>query len=102
MLTNAEKLAQVKSTWKIILGVAGALGGVLLILVLLGILIKYAFVRPSIAGGLSDPDRYALLAKARAEDHRLTSTYGWMDKSKGVVRLPVEVAMRELIEERKQ
>ena len=27
MLTNAEKLAQVKSTWKIILGVAGALGG---------------------------------------------------------------------------
>lgn len=88
--------------YKITLGVAGALAGVLLILVMLVIAVHYTVVQPTVAGGLSDEQRFDLLAKARAEDERLTTTYGWMDKSKGVVRLPVEVAMQKLIEEHKQ
>lgn len=45
-------------------------------------------------------DEIDLLAKSRAEDERLTTTYGWMDKSKGIVRLPIEVAMQKLIKSR--
>ncbi len=86
---------------RIALGVLGALAGVTLILVMLAIAVKYAVVQPTVAGGLTDQQRYELLAKARAEDQRLTTTYGWMDKNKGIVRIPVDVAMQKFMEERK-
>lgn len=100
MATQAEKIEQVRSAWKIALGVFGTLGGVAIILVLIAILLKIAFVKPTVAGGLTSDQRYALLAKARADDQKLLTTYGWIDKSKGIVRLPVDVAMQKLIEER--
>ena len=86
--------------WKIALGVLGALAGVSVIVVLLVVLVKYAWVTPEVAGRLTDGQRVDLLAKAQADDQKLLSNYGWMDKSKGVVRLPVDVAMQKLIEER--
>ena len=101
-MRDASNNITLQDALKIGIGVAGALAGVLLIVVLLGIALKYTFVEPTVAGGLSDAQRFELLAKARAEDERLTTTYGWMDKGKGVVRLPVEVAMQKLIEERNQ
>ena len=82
------------------MGVAEVLAGVLLILVMLAIALKYTLVEPSVAGAAGDEQRFELLAQARAEDERLTTTYGWVDKSKGIVRLPVGVAMQKLIEER--
>lgn len=99
MPTPTQKLEQVKSAWRIALGVLGLLGGVAIILVLLGILLQMAFVKPTIAGGLTSEQRYQLLDKSRAQDHRLLSTYGWMDKSKGVVRIPIESAMEKLLQE---
>lgn len=101
-MANAKSKTTLQDTFKISIGVVGALAGVLLIVVLLGLALKYTLVEPSVAGGLTDQQRYDLLAKAHAEDEQLTTTYGWMDKSKGIVRLPVEVAMQKLIEERKQ
>lgn len=101
-MSNARNKPTLQDAFKIGLGTAGALAGVLLIVVLLGLALKYTFIEPSVAGGLTDQQRYDLLAKARADDERLTTTYGWMDKSKGIVRLPVDVAMHKLIEERKQ
>lgn len=93
-------LAQLKPVWKIVLGVAGALGGVLVIVLLLWILLKVGLVRPSVSGALTDQQRYDLLSKSRADDEKLLTTYGWMDQSKGVVRLPIDVAMQKLIQER--
>jgi len=101
-VSNANHKTTPQEAFKVGLGVIGALSGVLLIVILLAIALKYTLVEPSVAGGLTDQQRYDLLAKARAEDERLTGTYGWMDKSKGIVRLPVEVAMQKLIEERKR
>lgn len=91
-----------QDAFKIGLGVAGTLAGVLLIVVLLAIALKYTLVEPTVAGGLTDEQRFELLAKARSEDERLLNTYGWVDKGKGIVRLPVDVAMQKLIEEQKQ
>lgn len=37
------------------------------------------------------------LAELRANDARLLSTYGWVDRSKGTVRIPIEVAIERLV-----
>lgn len=88
-----------RDTWRLVLGVAGALAGVSVVVLLLVILVKVAFVQPQVAGALSDEQRYEMLANAQVEDQRLLTTYGWMDQSKGVVRIPVEAAMHKLIAE---
>jgi hypothetical protein len=89
-----------REAWKIVLGVIAALAGVSLIVFLLAILIHYAYVQPQVAGVLTPTEREALLAKTRADDQKTLTTYGWMDKSKGIVRLPIDVAMQKVIEER--
>jgi hypothetical protein len=88
-----------RDAWRLVLGVAGALAGVSVVVLLLVILVKAAYVQPQVAGALSDEQRYELLANTQAEDQRLLTTYGWMDQSKGVVRIPVEAAMHKLIAE---
>ena len=35
----------------------------------------------------------------RAEEERILTTYGWVDKSRGVVRVPIEEAMKLVAEE---
>jgi hypothetical protein len=42
------------------------------------------------------PAEYAAFA---AEQRRVTSTYGWLDRDAGVVRLPVERALEIVLEE---
>ncbi len=98
-MANSNGRISVYDAWKILLGVTGALAGVAVIVLLLAILIHYALVHPTIAGGLSDDERYALLSKARADDEKLLTTYGWMDKSKGIVRIPIEQAMQKMAQE---
>ncbi len=99
-MTDANHKTTPRDAFRIAVGVIGSLLGVALILVLLALVIKYTLVEPSVAGSLTDQQRFDLLAKSRAEDQRLTTTYGWTDKSKGIVRLPIDVAMQKLIEER--
>jgi len=100
-VSNAKHKTTPQEAFKVGLGVIGALSGVALIVILLAIAVKYTVTEPVVAGGLTDQQRFDLLAKARAEDERLTGTYGWMDKSKGIVRLPIEVGMQKVIEDRK-
>jgi hypothetical protein len=38
------------------------------------------------------------LAEFRAQEHALLSSYGWVEKDKGVVRIPIEEAMRLVAE----
>jgi hypothetical protein len=37
------------------------------------------------------------LETLRAEERRLLSTYGWVDETKGIVRIPIEEAMRRTV-----
>ena len=39
------------------------------------------------------------LQKVRAEEDRILTTYGWLDKSRGVVRIPIDEAMRLVLEQ---
>ena len=48
-------------------------------------------------------DATASLARQRAEEDALLTTYGWVDKPAGVVRIPIERAMGLMVErERKK
>jgi hypothetical protein len=33
----------------------------------------------------------------RAEEDLVLSSYGWVDKEKGIVRIPIEAAMRRVV-----
>jgi hypothetical protein len=47
-------------------------------------------------------DEPAALARLRAEEQERLSSYGWVDKPAGVVRIPVERAMELLVEREKK
>lgn len=51
-----------------------------------------ADVQP-VEGVLTPAERKALLTEARAKEQAAATTYGWVDQSKGVVRLPVDRAI---------
>ena len=85
---------------KITLGVAGALAGVSVIVVMLWILTDRTVNPPQIAGARTDQERYDVLAKSRADDQQTLSTFGWVSREKGIVRIPIDVAMGKLIEEK--
>lgn len=91
--------AGTSNAWKIVMGVSGALAGVGVILLMLWLLLSYALVTPQVAGVMTDKERYDLLAAARAEDQQRLKTYGWVDSSKGTVRIPIDQAMQRLVEE---
>jgi hypothetical protein len=65
-----------------------------LIFIALAILVKFAVSVPAI-----DTDRNAARSKAlaemRATEDKSLNTAGWIDQSRGIVRLPIETAMQE-------
>ncbi len=96
---EAHDLTPLKSAWKTTLGVVGTLLGVGVVFAMLVYLLSVGLVKPSVAGGLTDQERYDLLSQVHADDQKMLTTYGWMDQSKGVVRLPIDVAMQKLVQE---
>ncbi len=51
------------------------------------------------AGPLLQVDAPSDLARLRAEEEATLSTYGWVDRGKGIVRIPIQQAMRRLVEQ---
>jgi hypothetical protein len=77
--------------------------------------LAYGMLRPH--GGFAGPDRPAGMrvaapslepapqpsrARYEAEKARLVESYGWVDRQAGIVRIPVEQAMRLLAERAQQ
>ena len=76
--------------------VAGTLGGVVLIFIALAwTLIEF----PDEPDLPDDPKAKPVAAELRARDRATLSSYAWIDKEKGVVRLPIDRAVELLIEE---
>ncbi|MDQ5978855.1 MAG: hypothetical protein QG602_1829 [Verrucomicrobiota bacterium] len=46
-----------------------------------------------VAGVLTPVERKTLLAEQRTKEQAAATTYGWVDQSKGVVRLPIDRAI---------
>jgi len=51
------------------------------------------------AGPVLQVDAPSDLARLRAEEDATLSTYGWVDRGKGIVRIPIQQAMRRLAEQ---
>lgn len=54
---------------------------------------------PRGVGSKSREEGKAILAELRGKEHTDATTYGWIDKDKGVVRLPLDRAIELTIQE---
>ncbi len=54
---------------------------------------------PQGVGSKTPEEGKALLAELRGKEHTAATTYGWVDKEKGVVRLPTDRAVELFIQE---
>ena len=65
-----------------------------LLFIALAVVVKFSVKIPAI-----DADRNAARAKAlaeiRATEEKSLNTAGWIDRSRGIVRVPIETAMQE-------
>lgn len=79
-----------------------AVGGFSIFLIIL--LVAYLPNKAAPAGdGVKTPaERKAALAELRGKEQTAATTYAWVDKDKGVVRLPLERAVELTIQEAKK
>lgn len=85
-----------KSLWPLALAIIGCFAAFAIILT-----IAYLPKRPEpLPEGTKTPaERVALLAELRANEQHQSTSYGWVDQSKGVVRLPIDRAIELTIAE---
>jgi hypothetical protein len=82
------------------ISVAGTLIGTLIIFAFLAVLL---LVYPDTGTAPVDPGAPTpeeMLAEVRARDRETLNSYGWVDREKGVVRIPVDEAMELWLAER--
>jgi hypothetical protein len=75
----------------------GALGTFLIMGLLVGALIRYT--RPEDLTAARAAERARFLAEVLQTETPLVTTYGWIDREKGFVRVPVERGMELMLKE---
>lgn len=79
--------------------IRGALGIVILISAVAGLAILLYFTnRPEPLNLEIVKERKAKLAEVNAKQDELISKYGWIDKPKGIVQIPIEQSMKLTVE----
>ena len=68
-----------------------------LIFIALAIVVKFFIQVPAIDADAS-ATRAKALAELRATEDKSLATAGWIDRSRGIVRLPIETAMQETVQ----
>jgi hypothetical protein len=81
---------------------AAVIGGFLIFVLIL--VIAYLPNRPApLPEGTKTPEeRATILRELRAKETAAATSYGWVDQTKGVVRLPIERAMQLTVEDLQQ
>ncbi len=78
---------------------AAALGGFLIFVLILVIAYLPNKAPPLPEGTKTPEERATILRELRARETAAATSYGWVDQSKGVVRIPIERAMQLTVEE---
>ena len=78
------------------------IGGFLIFVLILVIAYLPNKPAPLPEGTKTPEERAAILSELRAKETAAATSYGWVDQTKGVVRLPLERAMQLTIEELQQ
>jgi hypothetical protein len=79
-----------------------AVGGFSIFLIILVVAYLPNKAAPAGDGVKTPAERKAALAELRGKEQTAATTYGWVDKDKGVVRLPLERAVELIIQEAKK
>lgn len=82
-----------------LLTAAAAVSGFIIFVVILAIAYLPNQAVPIPQGTKTPEERAAILRDLRAKETEAATTYGWVDQSKGIVRVPVERAMQLTIDE---
>jgi hypothetical protein len=71
-----------------------------------GVILAVAYMPKKVeqvGDGVRSPEqRKAILAELQGKAQTHATTYGWVDKDKGVVRLPIDRAMELVVQEHKK
>lgn len=78
---------------------AAIIGGFAIFLLILFIAYLPQKPAPIPEGSKTPAERAATLAELRANEKSASTTYGWVDQAKGVVRLPTDRAVELTIQE---
>lgn len=78
---------------------AAAIGGFLIFVLILVIAYLPGKPAPLPEGTKTPKERADILRDMRAKEVAATTTYGWVDQSKGIVRVPVERAMQLTVDD---
>jgi hypothetical protein len=73
-----------------------ALGALLIMVILVSLVRRYTTPAPLGAGRAAE--RKKALVELRGQEHQQLTEIGWQDKAKGIVRLPIETAMKLTLE----
>jgi len=77
------------------------IGGFLIFVLILVIAYLPNKPAPLPEGTKTPEERAAILSELRAKETAAAKSYGWVDQTKGVVRIPIERAMQLTVEELK-
>lgn len=87
------------SAGRLTVAVAGILAGTLVIFVVLGLMLKLSRPADPIPADPNAPPPLERLRELEAADAEALTGYAWVDKERGIVRIPIEAAMEKLIAE---
>lgn len=88
------------AAFRITVGVVGTLLGVLVIFGMLYLMISRGLGAPNVPVREDAPAPKGALEEVHAHGETLLTTYGWVDREQGVVRIPIDRAIEKLLEER--
>ena len=80
---------------------AAAIGGFLIFVLILVIAYLPNKPAPLPEGTKTPEERATILRELRAKETAAATTYGWVDQTKGVVRIPIDQAMQLTVDELK-
>ena len=98
MSDSTHTSSSVPGSW---VTIAAAIGGfaIFVIILLIAYLPKKAEPLPD--GARTPEQRKAALSEMHAKEKSAATTYGWVDQSKGIVRIPLDRAVKLTLDESK-
>jgi len=78
---------------------AAVIGGFLIFVLILVVAYLPNAPAPLPEGTKTPEERARILSELRAKETAAATTYGWVDQSKGIVRIPIERAMQLTVED---
>ena len=78
--------------------VIGIVSVVLVFALIVALDVLYYHVAEAEVAGKSTGEMSGVLAESRAQQEAQLTSYGWVDREAGIVHIPIDVAMKQVVE----